>query len=143
MADYLAKATPLRTADQENLTVLDVMRHEELKGMFVEECENFLLFDMVYDNLINGMRMIAREVKDTNAISLESVKRLFEASLQRASPELSPAAALIPTGRRETARDEVNRRFMAWIGALARHDRRDYLLKKMEEWKKFVYPRRQ
>jgi hypothetical protein len=31
-----------------------------------------LLFDMVYYNLINGMRLIAREVKDTNAISLDS-----------------------------------------------------------------------
>jgi len=44
-------------------------------------------------------------------------------------------------GDSEAHQAEVNRRFMAWIGILARHDRRDYLLKKMEEWKKFVYPR--
>jgi hypothetical protein len=27
---------------------------------------------------------------------------------------------------------------MVWDGALARHERRDQMLKKMEEWKKFV-----
>ena len=139
LSDYLGKTETPESADMDNLTVLDVMRRRELVNPFIEECENFLLFDMVYDNLINGMRMIAREVMDTNAISLESVKRLFEASLQRASAELSKRRPTQDGGELHQA--EVNRRFMAWIGALARHDRRDHLLKKMEEWKKFVYPR--
>jgi acetyl/propionyl-CoA carboxylase alpha subunit len=139
LADYLGKTATSEAAESNNFTVLDVMKRRELINPFIEECENFLLFDMVYDNLINGMRLIAREVKDTNAISLDSVKRLFEASLQRASAELSKHRL---TGEADAARqEEVNRRFMIWISSLARHDRRDFLLKKMEEWKKVVYPR--
>jgi len=139
LAEYLGRMSHSEAAESSNFTVLDVMRRRELVNPFIEECENFLLFDMVYDNLINGMRMIAREVKDTNAISLESVKRLFEESLQRASAELSRHRPASDAGK--DRQEEVNRRFMAWIGTLARHDRRDFLLKKMEEWKKFVYPR--
>jgi hypothetical protein len=30
---------------------------------------------------------------------------------------------------------------MAWIDFLARHEKRNQLLKRVEEWKKFVHPR--
>ncbi len=69
LADFLSKTATSEAAESNNFTVLDVMKRRELINPFIEECENFLLFDMVYDNLINGMRLIAREVKDTNAIS--------------------------------------------------------------------------
>ena len=139
LADYLGKVDSNNVADQENLTVLDVIRHHGMEKLFIAECENFLLFDMVYDNLINSMSLIAREAKDTNAISLESVKLHFEESLKRASAEL--ARRRISTDPNTWGQEEMGRRFMAWIDFLAHHEKRNQLLKKVEEWKKFVHPR--
>lgn len=42
-----------------------MVNHLELQDLFIEECENFLVFDLIYDNLVTGMRLIAREVEDT------------------------------------------------------------------------------
>ena len=35
----------------------------------------------------------------------------------------------------------MGKRFMAWIDFLAHHEKRYRLLKRVEEWKKFVHPR--
>jgi acetyl/propionyl-CoA carboxylase alpha subunit/acetyl-CoA carboxylase beta subunit len=139
LADYLDQAESSNPADQENLTVLDVIRHHGMAKLFIAECENFLLFDMVYDNLINSMGLIAREAKDTNAISLESVKQHFEESLKRASVELAKRRRTTDPG--SGGQEEMGPRFMAWIDYLSHHEKRNQLLKKVEEWKKFVHPR--
>jgi acetyl/propionyl-CoA carboxylase alpha subunit/acetyl-CoA carboxylase beta subunit len=140
LADYLDRTeAKTEAADQEDLTVLDVIHHHGMEKLFIAECENFLLFDMVYDNLINSMGMIAREAKDTNAISAESVKLHFEESLKRASAELAKRRA--STGSSAAVQEDMGKRFMAWIDFLAHHEKRNQLLKRVEEWKKFVHPR--
>jgi acetyl/propionyl-CoA carboxylase alpha subunit/acetyl-CoA carboxylase carboxyltransferase component len=137
LAEYLGKLGPAEGDAQDAVTVLDLIRCPELRGLLIEECDNFLLFDMIYDNLVSAMPLIAREAKDTNTISLESVQALAEDSLQRASSELARRRAAPGNGRHQ----ELKRRFPAWVGYFARHARREKLLKKVEEWKKLVHPR--
>lgn len=139
LADHLGQVEPADLSEQESLRVLDVVRHLELRDLFIEECENFLIFDRIYDNLVAGMRLIAREVKDTNVISQHSVRRLFEDSLHRATAELVKRRILPDAG--EGRQDELKRQFMGWIDHFAAHPRREALLRKVEEWKKFVHLR--
>ena len=94
---------------------------------------------MIYDNLVNGMRLIAREAIAANALSRESVRRLFEGSLEQASSELA-RQRIIPDSSEERQRS-MKRRFVSWIGFFAKHGDRQKLLKKAEEWKKLVHPR--
>ncbi len=144
-ANFIALANHLRRGEGESfgaaeaLTVLDVVSQPEFHDAAIEECENFLLFDMIYDNLVNGMRLIAREAVASNALSSESVGRLFEDSLERASAELA-RQRIFPDASEERQR-AMKRRFIAWIGFFAKHNDRQKLLKKVEEWKKLVHPR--
>jgi acetyl/propionyl-CoA carboxylase alpha subunit len=144
-ANFVALADHLRRGDGSNpgageaLTVLDVLARPEFRDVAVEECENFLLFDMIYDNLVNGMRLIAREAIAANALSRESVRRLFEGSLEQASSELA-RQRIIPDASEERQRS-MKRRFVSWISFFAKHGDRQKLLKKAEEWKKLVHPR--
>ncbi|MFM7120866.1 MAG: hypothetical protein ACKOZX_11610, partial [Gammaproteobacteria bacterium] len=52
-ATQIAAAAPaLRTASGSEMTVLDLLLSEELRADFVIECENLLLFDAIYDQII-------------------------------------------------------------------------------------------
>ena len=139
LADHLRRGDADSGAAGEALTVLDVLGRREFRDIAVEECENFLLFDMIYDNLVNGMWLIAREAIAANALSRESVRRLFEGSLEQASSELA-RQRIIPDSSEERQRS-MKRRFVSWIGFFAKHGDRQKLLKKAEEWKKLVHPR--
>jgi acetyl/propionyl-CoA carboxylase alpha subunit/acetyl-CoA carboxylase beta subunit len=138
LADYLRRSDAGACSSGEASTVLDVLLQPEFRGLAIEECENFLLFDMIYDNLVHGMRLIAREAIASNALSSDSVRRLFEESLERASAELARQRAADSTQGRQQA---MKRRFVQWVTLLARHNERQALLKKVEEWKKLVHPR--
>jgi acetyl/propionyl-CoA carboxylase alpha subunit len=139
LAEHLRRTTGSPNAEGDALTVLDVVCHPDFRELAVEQCENFLLFDMIYDNLVNGMRLIAREAVASNALSSESVGKLFEDSLERASAELS-RQGILPDAS-ESRRRAIKNRFVAWIDYFARHNDRQVLLKKVEEWKKLVHPR--
>jgi acetyl/propionyl-CoA carboxylase alpha subunit/acetyl-CoA carboxylase carboxyltransferase component len=139
LADYLRRGEADKGASGETLTVLDVVSRPEFRDVAVEQCENFLLFDMIYDNLVQGMRLIAREAVASNALSGESVLGLFEGSLERAAAELA-RQRVIPDSSEERQR-AMKRRFVSWISFFAKHNDRQLLLKKVEEWKKLVHPR--
>ena len=47
-----------------DLTVLDVLLDPDLREEFVQECENLLLFDSVYDQIIANLDTIAEEAED-------------------------------------------------------------------------------
>jgi acetyl/propionyl-CoA carboxylase alpha subunit len=127
------------TTSAETATVLEVLRHPDLRRSFISEAESFLLFDMIYDNLIDGIRLIAREAMETNAIGRESVRQLFEDALRAATAQLAKRGVTSGTGRKE--QDDLARRFVAWLGHFARHGQRPQLLKRVEDWKKLVHPR--
>jgi acetyl/propionyl-CoA carboxylase alpha subunit len=138
LAEYLRRPAPA-PPPAETRTVLDVVCHPELREAFIAECESLLLFDRLYDGLIDGMRVIAREALDTNALSPASVGRLFDRSLEAATRELA-RHGLEATDSNER-RDELARRFTAWLMLFTRQGQSQKLLKRVEDWKKLVHPR--
>jgi acetyl/propionyl-CoA carboxylase alpha subunit len=142
-ANFVALARHLRESAQEApasepRTVLDVIRHPEVREAFIAESESFLLFDLIYDNLIGGIQVIAREAMDTNAISRASVRGLYERSLAAAAAHLAGhglAAADDPS------HEQLSRRFAAWLARFGRVAHGPKGLKRIEAWKKLVHPR--
>ena len=51
------------------MTILDVLLDEELRHDFLRECENLLLFDSVYDQVIANLDSIAEEAKSGQILS--------------------------------------------------------------------------
>jgi acetyl/propionyl-CoA carboxylase alpha subunit/acetyl-CoA carboxylase alpha subunit len=117
------------------MTVLDVVRRPDLKEPMMKECRCFITFDIVYDRLINNLNSIAREAKNYNVISRESVSRLVEDSLRVALGEM---AKIMPD---EGGEDLLRKEFSAWIRHVVSYPKRARYLKPVEEWKKIVHPR--
>jgi acetyl/propionyl-CoA carboxylase alpha subunit/acetyl-CoA carboxylase carboxyltransferase component len=126
-------AATLRTDNDQ--TVLDVIRREDLRAVMASESRCFIVFDTVYDHLISNLRSIAREAKNYNVISKDSVARLVEDSLQTALKGLSK---LMPA---DSGDKLLKEEFSSWIRHLVSYPKRASFLKSVEEWKKIVHPR--
>lgn len=145
LAAHLAGSEPHDASRLSDPTVLDILRHREILPLFPEECGNFLLFDLIYNRLLDGMREIAHEAGQRNVIEQESVRRLFERSLEQAAEELAGHGADAAHGADALFgpewRARLEPRFMAWVDHFARRSRRSPMLKQVEAWKKLVHPR--
>ena len=118
-----------------DLTVLDVIRREDLREVMAKEARCFVVFDNMYDQVIHSLKYIAKEAKNYNVISKDSVSRLVEDSLHSA---LKGLGALLSEGFGE---QELRQEFSIWIRNLVSYPKCGNYLKAVEEWKKIVYPR--
>ena len=63
------------------LSVLDILLNEELRADFILECKNLLLFDSVYDRVIDSLDSVAAEAQASQALSQASLVRLLDQTL--------------------------------------------------------------
>ncbi|MBF0243829.1 MAG: ATP-grasp domain-containing protein [Planctomycetes bacterium] len=117
-------------------TVLDVIMNEELRMGFTLECENLIVFDLVYDNIIHNLISIAKEAKEMNIIRKDSVGRLLESSLASATKKMQ---AMLPNDVQPE--NLLREQFSQWMKIFMRHPQQTAILKSVGEWKKIVYPR--
>jgi acetyl/propionyl-CoA carboxylase alpha subunit/acetyl-CoA carboxylase alpha subunit len=116
-------------------TVLDIIQRDDLKEVMTKEARCFVVFDNMYDQLIHSLRYVAKEAKNFNVVSKESVTRLVEDSLQAA---LKGLGSLLSEGFGE---QELKEEFSQWIRHLVSYPKCGSYLKAVEEWKKIVHPR--
>ena len=105
-----------------DLTVLDVVLDEELRGDFAKECENLLLFDAVYDHIVANLASIAAEAESSRALSRGSLQRLVEAALDQADAGGADAAV-------------KRSQFFDWYRRLSDQPRSARFFQAVEEWK--------
>ena len=74
----VAAGSPVQLSE---LTVLDVLIADDLRQDFLKECENLLLFDVVYDHIVAHLDSIAEEAQSAQALSRSTVGQLLESSL--------------------------------------------------------------
>ncbi|MCE2497388.1 MAG: hypothetical protein J4F31_12580, partial [Flavobacteriales bacterium] len=108
-----------------DMTVLDIVLHDELRDDFAKECENLLLFDAVYDHIVANLASIAREAESSRALSRESLKRLIEAALAQAG-----------NGSSENDAARLRSQFFDWYQRTAAQPRSARFFRAVEEWKK-------
>ncbi len=122
-----------------DMTVLDVLMEDELRADFIRECENLLLFDSVYDQVIANLDGIAEEAQATQALSRESLAELIRSTL-------SFAAAGITLGEEESRLDASARQALLgeqmteWYLRIQRLPKNTEFFRSVEEWKKLVFP---
>lgn len=122
--------------DPKERTVLDVILDENIKEGMIRECQNFIIFDLVYDQIIFNLRSIAREAKDYNIIAKDSVGKLLESSLHGAMNKLSSMLS-----NEEDTEEKLREQFYGWLQHFLHYSGKTKFLKSVEEWKKIVHPR--
>ncbi|MEM6701832.1 MAG: biotin carboxylase N-terminal domain-containing protein [Acidobacteriota bacterium] len=139
LLDYLEKDDSGPAPPDASADVLQIVSDPDVRQEFADECRNLLLFDLLYDRLIQDLKSVAREAMETNKISKESVGRLLEASLGAAVE----AAQKNPIWNRDgvqSSEEDLRDALHKWIRRLGRHRRRAELLKAVADWKKAAYP---
>jgi acetyl/propionyl-CoA carboxylase alpha subunit len=132
---------PTPEKDDREMTVLDVIRQPNIRQAFIEECEDLLIFDATYDNIIENLRAVAREAKESNTISEASVRQLLDVALRETARELGREGLSAASGPEETHEPRLRQQFELWIRRFLAYGRHRESLKAIEAWKKQVYPR--
>ncbi|MDA1044584.1 MAG: carbamoyl-phosphate synthase large subunit, partial [Verrucomicrobia bacterium] len=138
---YLKSTTeqPIKKEDGD-LTILDVMRHSDLREAFIEECENALIFEDGYNFLIEHLSEIAHEAHESNTVSESSVRKIVGESLRASSLSL---AHRLDTPQSEIRRTQtrLRRQFRSFGERFIAYSGHGPVLKSVENWKKQAYPR--
>ena len=71
-----------------DLTLLDVLLTEELREDFIAEGKNLLLFDALYDAVLQNLDLVAEEANEKRALSYDSMAGLMDRALKRAAAEM-------------------------------------------------------
>ncbi len=113
-----------------DVTILEVIHDEDVRDDFVAECQNLIVFGVVYENLISDLVTVARQAHESRILPVEFIEQLLQRSIKEAC-ELESFAGLTET--------EVSERFAAWMEQLASHNSCASFLKSVEEWIRVVH----
>ena len=118
-------------------TVLDVLLESELRDDFVTEIENMLLFDSVYDQVLESLDSIAEEAERSKALAQDSVRTLIERTLERAESDVRSSGV-----NEEVTTDALLQRqqFFDWYLRILHTPKSSDFFRAVEEWKKTAFP---
>ena len=127
--------------DYANLTVLDLLIHDDLRQDFIRECQNLLLFDGVYDYIVAHLDGIAQEAQSAQALSRGTLGQLLESSLGVAAKALAEQAG----GERgkETGdgiSNKLREQMFDWYLRVADLPKTAAFFRGVEEWKRTHFP---
>jgi acetyl/propionyl-CoA carboxylase alpha subunit len=123
-----------------DMTVLDVLVEDELRADFIRECENLLLFDSVYDQIIANLDGIAEEAQASQALSKDSLANLVQTTMAFAASGVTLGGADLQ-GESASVRESVLYEQMTdWYLRIQRMSKNTEFFRAVEEWKKVAFP---
>ena len=134
IAPSRVEGAPFADSDR---TVLDVLLESELRDDFVTEIENMLLFDSVYDQVLESLDSIAEEAERSKALAQDSVRALIERTLERAEREVRSSG--VNQGITTDAALQ-QQQFFDWYLRVLHTPKSSDFFRAVEEWKKTAFP---
>lgn len=133
----------LRGADVDKIspaevTVRDIIFDDGLREALKSTFINLLIFDTLYDLIVNGFADIAEEARATHQISEHSLHELLDRSLTAAAMQVKTDHELEETGQYLAANAST---FSDWIAYFVRFSGRGQFLEEVEEWKRVAFTR--
>ena len=131
--EQLSKSS-LHDIPPQNPNLLDLLRTIDVNKSFQENFQNILLFDLLYDQVIEALPTIADELKGTNQISKKSVEQLFEQTVEGAMKAFEKNSLDLKS-------KSVRSKFFKWLASFIGRKDCDDVLGTISEWKRVVFPR--
>ncbi len=128
----------LQIADQD-ITLMDLLYTPEIKDELRAEFQNLLIFDALYNGIVNNFGQIAEESKAFQSLSEETLRTILDTSLEEASDRI--AGSFLGERPKEEAKTEAIASFARWLKHFASFKGRGFFLKDVEEWKRVNFPR--
>ncbi len=123
-----------------DITILDIVLHEDFRHGFFVECQNILIFDAVYEHMLNNLFAIAKEAKDTKILSKATVKELLSNALAHAAKTANSFELSQSHISDKEFADMLNEQFGDWISYFVEHSDRGAFLATVEEWHSIINP---
>jgi acetyl/propionyl-CoA carboxylase alpha subunit/acetyl-CoA carboxylase alpha subunit len=121
------------------LTVLDVLLADDLREDFIVECENLLLFDSVYDQIIANLDTIAAEAQANQSLSKEALAGLLDTTVELAAKGVT-LGPQVPSGSEDDPVTAIRDQLEDWYLRVMRAPKGTEFFRQVEEWKKSSFP---
>ncbi len=124
------------------ITVLDLVYSSELRDTFHTEFACILIFDALYNTIIDRFADIAEETRAFHTLSKDSLGKILDTSMQQATESVAEYSLAVgtPGAEAEQAMDQ-SEKFADWLQYFTRYRRRGDFLSEVEEWKRVFFPR--
>jgi len=123
-----------------DMTVLDVLIEDDLRPDFIKECENLLLFDSVYDQIIANLDGIAEEAQASQALSRDSLAELIQTTLGFAAQGVTLGGDDLKGEPAEVRQAVLSEQMRDWYLRIQRMPKNTEFFRSVEEWKKVAFP---
>jgi acetyl/propionyl-CoA carboxylase alpha subunit/acetyl-CoA carboxylase beta subunit len=134
LLQFLEGAGETQPKELATATLLDVLKLPPVREEFFRHIRNLILFDLLYDRLVENLPLIARELKDTNVITEQSMADLLNKVFKEASGTFNTIFPTIGT-------KEGNEDFFYWLESLISRLDVEKLMRQVSEWKRLAFPR--
>jgi acetyl/propionyl-CoA carboxylase alpha subunit/acetyl-CoA carboxylase alpha subunit len=132
--DHLANAPQTNVQQIKNPSLLDLLSDTAIHETFEEDFHHIILFDLLYDGIIESLPMIAGELKGKNEISRQSVEKLFDAGLEKAMQGFEKHSIPLKS-------QDVEEQFFQWLIEFGQNKSCDSILHTITNWKQVMFPR--
>ena len=118
-----------------DLTLLDTLYEPTLQDTLQTQFGDILVFDALYNNIVNNFGEIAEESKEFQSISESTLRNILDTSLERVTTRISDAVDS------KTVDSDTKAEFAKWLNYFVKYDYRGEFLSDVEEWKRVNFPR--
>ncbi len=124
------KTSAVKSIDEKDRTILHVILDEDVRSAFVSECQNLIMFSLVYDNLVADLVAVARQAQESRTLPVEFIEKLLSDAVGVAC-EMPVFAG--------SSESEIRDRFARWMEVISAYSGCASFLKSVEEWMRIVH----
>ncbi len=123
----------------QDVTLLDTLYSPALGESMQLQFRNMLVFDALYNNIVNNFGEIAEESKQFQSLSEDTLRRILDTSLEKVASSIDHSIETNTDA--EAVPGDIKAQFANWLSYFVKYDKRGDFLKDVEEWKRVNFPR--
>ncbi len=120
---------------ESDITLLDALNEPSLKEIMQAQFRDILVFDALYNNIVDNFGDIAEESQAFQSLSQDTLQRILDTSLEKVANSVSGSMS------DKAVDSDIKAEFAKWLNHFVKYDRRGDFLSDVEEWKRVNFPR--
>ena len=134
LLEHVGEGTDAAPPAPHEANLLSILKLKPVAELFPWEVQNLILFDLAFDKMLDNITLTARELKETNQITQESLEGL----LDKVVHEATEAFQSVYAGETEK---ETRGNFLRWLEGFTSQKTTEKTMRQISEWKRLASPR--
>lgn len=118
-----------------DLTLIDTLYEPSIRETLQNQFRDILVFDALYNNIVDNFGQIAEESKAFESISEDTLRSILDSSLEKVASSVSGSIS------DNVVDSDIKAEFAKWLAHFVKYDQRGNFLSDVEEWKRVNFPR--